>query len=122
MRFVDTNVLPYAVSRDPAEQDKAKTANDILAERDVALSVQVLQGTPRSSRPPARWVARTSCPRTSATARTMAASGSPIRSAEKPGSRSDVQDLGVDDMRTAGLVSFPVWQKSAIRSILLPWH
>ena len=54
MRFVDTDVLPYAVSRDPAEQDKAKTANDILAERDLALSEQVLQGTPRSSRPPAR--------------------------------------------------------------------
>ena len=43
MRFVDTNVLLYAVSRDPAEQDKAKTANDILADRDLALSVQVLQ-------------------------------------------------------------------------------
>ena len=43
MRFVDTNVLLYAISRDPAEQDKAKRANDILAERDLALSVQVLQ-------------------------------------------------------------------------------
>jgi len=43
VRFVDTNVLLYAVSRDPAEQDKAKTANDILAERDLALSVQVLE-------------------------------------------------------------------------------
>ncbi|HEY1917284.1 MAG TPA: PIN domain-containing protein [Streptosporangiaceae bacterium] len=43
MRFVDTNVLLYAISRDPAEQDKAKCANDILAERDLALSVQVLQ-------------------------------------------------------------------------------
>jgi predicted nucleic acid-binding protein len=43
VRFADTNVLLYAVSRDPAEQDKAKTANDILAERDLALSVQVLQ-------------------------------------------------------------------------------
>jgi predicted nucleic acid-binding protein len=41
--FVDTNVLLYAISRDPAEQDKAKRANDILAERDLALSVQVLQ-------------------------------------------------------------------------------
>ena len=36
MRFVDTNVLLYAISRDPAEQDKAKHANDILAERDLA--------------------------------------------------------------------------------------
>lgn len=43
MRFVDTNILLYAISRDPAEQDKAKRANDILAERDLALSVQVLQ-------------------------------------------------------------------------------
>ena len=43
MRFVDTNVLLYALSRDPAEQDKAKRANDLLGERDLALSVQVLQ-------------------------------------------------------------------------------
>ena len=33
MRFVDTSILLYAISRDPAEQDKAKRANDILAER-----------------------------------------------------------------------------------------
>ena len=43
MRFVDTNILLYAISRDPAEQVKAKRANDILADRDLALSVQVLQ-------------------------------------------------------------------------------
>ena len=43
MRFIDTNVLLYAISRDPAEQDKAKRANDILVDRDLALSVQVLQ-------------------------------------------------------------------------------
>ena len=43
MRFVDTDVLLYAISRDPGEQDKAQRANDILAGRDVALSVQVLQ-------------------------------------------------------------------------------
>jgi predicted nucleic acid-binding protein len=43
VRFVDTNILLYAISRDPAEQDKAKRANEILAERDLALSVQVLQ-------------------------------------------------------------------------------
>ena len=57
MRFVDTNVLLYAISRDPAEQDKAKSANDILAERDLALSVQVLQEfyvqATRASRPDA---------------------------------------------------------------------
>ena len=55
MRFADTNVLLYAISRDPAEQDKAKRANDILAERDLALSVQVLQEfyvqATRASRP-----------------------------------------------------------------------
>jgi predicted nucleic acid-binding protein len=43
VRFVDTSILLYAISRDPAEQDKAKRANDILADRDLALSVQVLQ-------------------------------------------------------------------------------
>jgi predicted nucleic acid-binding protein len=43
VRFVDTNVLLYAISRDPAEQGRAKRANDILAARDLALSVQVLQ-------------------------------------------------------------------------------
>lgn len=57
VRFVDTNVLLYAISRDPAEQDKAKRANDILAERDLALSVQVLQEfyvqATRASRPDA---------------------------------------------------------------------
>jgi predicted nucleic acid-binding protein len=43
VRFIDTNVLLYAVSRDPDEQDKALRANEVLAGRDVALSVQVLQ-------------------------------------------------------------------------------
>jgi predicted nucleic acid-binding protein len=57
VRFVDTNVLLYAISSDPAEQDKAKRANDILAEHDLALSVQVLQEfyvqATRASRPDA---------------------------------------------------------------------
>src|SRR6476659_284064 len=57
VRFADTNILLYAISRDPAEQDKAKRADDILAERDLALSVQVLQEfyvqATRSSRPDA---------------------------------------------------------------------
>ena len=57
MPFVDTNVLLYAISRDPAEQDKAKRASDILADRDLALSVQVLQEfyvqATRASRPDA---------------------------------------------------------------------
>jgi predicted nucleic acid-binding protein len=43
VRFVDTNVLLYAISRDREEQDKRKRANQILAGRDLALSVQVLQ-------------------------------------------------------------------------------
>lgn len=43
VRFVDTNVLLYAVSRDPEEAGKADRANEILAARDLALSVQVLQ-------------------------------------------------------------------------------
>lgn len=43
MPFVDTNVLVYAVSRDPAERDKARRANEILDKGDVALSTQVLQ-------------------------------------------------------------------------------
>ncbi len=43
MRFIDTNVLLYAISRDPEERDKAKRANEIMAARDLALSVQVLQ-------------------------------------------------------------------------------
>jgi predicted nucleic acid-binding protein len=55
VRFIDTNVLLYAISRDPAEQDRAKRANDILADRDLALSVQVLQEfyvqATRASRP-----------------------------------------------------------------------
>ena len=55
MRFVDTNVLLYAVSRDPGERAKSLRANEILAGRDVALSVQVLQEfyvqATRASRP-----------------------------------------------------------------------
>ncbi len=43
MRFVDTNVLLYAISRDPAEHDKATRANEILEAHDLGLSVQVLQ-------------------------------------------------------------------------------
>ena len=43
MRFVDTNVLLYVVSRDPEERDKAERANQLLAARDLALSVQILQ-------------------------------------------------------------------------------
>lgn len=43
MRFVDTNVLLYGISSRPEEADKARRAAALLAERDLALSVQVLQ-------------------------------------------------------------------------------
>lgn len=43
MRFVDTNVLLYAISKDSTEREKADRANAILDAGDVALSVQVLQ-------------------------------------------------------------------------------
>lgn len=43
VRFVDTSVLLYAISRDPAESAKADVANRLLSSRDLALSVQVLQ-------------------------------------------------------------------------------
>lgn len=43
MRFVDTNVLLYAISRSPDEQGKAAVAAAVLKERDLAVSVQVLQ-------------------------------------------------------------------------------
>ena len=43
MRFVDTNVLLYAISRNEQEQAKAARANEILLASDLALSVQVLQ-------------------------------------------------------------------------------
>lgn len=43
MRFADTNVLLYAISRDSQEQKKAARANELLSSRDVGLSVQVLQ-------------------------------------------------------------------------------
>ena len=43
MRFVDTNVLLYAISRDPEESKKAARANELLSAGDIGLSVQVLQ-------------------------------------------------------------------------------
>ena len=55
MRFVDTNVLLYAISRAPEERAKAARANELLADPDLALSVQVLQEffvqATRASRP-----------------------------------------------------------------------
>lgn len=43
MRFVDTNVLLYAFSRDPDEREKALVAVEVLSSTDLCLSVQVLQ-------------------------------------------------------------------------------
>ena len=43
MRFVDTNVLLYAVSAAADEAEKRHRAVNLLARRDLALSVQVLQ-------------------------------------------------------------------------------
>ena len=43
MQFADTNILLYAISRDPGERNKARRANAILAGGDIGLSVQVLQ-------------------------------------------------------------------------------
>lgn len=43
MRFVDTNVLLYAVSEDSAEAGKRDRARRVLSERNLAVSVQVLQ-------------------------------------------------------------------------------
>jgi predicted nucleic acid-binding protein len=43
VRFVDTNVLLCAISRDPAESAKSARAGELLSQRDLGLSVQVLQ-------------------------------------------------------------------------------
>lgn len=43
MRFADTNILLYAISREPAEQAKTVAANDILSDPALVLSTQVLQ-------------------------------------------------------------------------------
>lgn len=43
MRFVDTNILLYAISTAPDERDKHNRAIALLEDTDLALSVQVLQ-------------------------------------------------------------------------------
>lgn len=43
MRFVDTNILLYRISTVAAEARKQAIATEILAARDLVLSVQVLQ-------------------------------------------------------------------------------
>ena len=51
MRFVDTNVLLYAVSNLPSEAGKRRNAVDLLNESDLALSVQVLRHNPFAASP-----------------------------------------------------------------------
>ena len=57
MRFVDTNILLYRISSQPAEAEKQVIATRILEAEDLHLSVQVLQEfhaqATRSSRPDA---------------------------------------------------------------------
>ena len=43
LRFIDTNVLLYSISRDPAEAPKRDTAIALLDTENIALSIQVLQ-------------------------------------------------------------------------------
>jgi predicted nucleic acid-binding protein len=43
MRFIDTNILLYSISRDPGEASKRDIAIALLSADDIALSVQVLQ-------------------------------------------------------------------------------
>jgi predicted nucleic acid-binding protein len=42
-RFIDTNILLYSISRDPAEASKRDIAVALLDTENIALSVQVLQ-------------------------------------------------------------------------------
>ncbi|TAN20676.1 MAG: PIN domain-containing protein [Acidobacteria bacterium] len=55
LSFVDTNVLIYSISEHPTEKGKRDRAQQILAECELVLSVQVLQEfysqATRSSRP-----------------------------------------------------------------------
>lgn len=56
MRFVDTNVLIYAVSPDPGESEKRGIALSLLQEPDLAISAQVLQEFyHQSTRSNRRW-------------------------------------------------------------------
>ena len=43
MRFIDTNVLVYAISIAPEDEPKRRIARELLARTDLALSAQVLQ-------------------------------------------------------------------------------
>ena len=56
MRFVDTNILIYAVSENPDESDKQRIALRLLNAEELALSVQVLQEFYHQATPPAAKV------------------------------------------------------------------
>ena len=43
LRFIDTNILLYSISRDPAETSKRDIAVALLDTENIALSVQALQ-------------------------------------------------------------------------------
>ena len=43
LRFLDTNILLYSISSDPAEAPKREIAIALLDTENIALSVQVLQ-------------------------------------------------------------------------------
>jgi predicted nucleic acid-binding protein len=43
LRFIDTNILLYSISRDPTEASKREIAIALLDTENIALSVQVLQ-------------------------------------------------------------------------------
>lgn len=54
MRFVDTNVLLYAVSTLPKESTKRRQARSVLRRSDLAVSVQVFQEFYHQATHPAR--------------------------------------------------------------------
>ena len=56
MRFVDTNVLLYAISPIPNDVEKRRRARNLLRERSLAISVQVLQEFySQATRPTGVW-------------------------------------------------------------------
>ena len=59
MRFVDTNILLYAVSTIPEEAEKKRLANNLLDTEELALSAQVLQEFYSQSTRPSRPAALT---------------------------------------------------------------
>ena len=54
MRFLDTSILLYSISCDPAEHAKRERAIALLEQRDNGLSVQVLQEFYRQATRPTR--------------------------------------------------------------------